>query len=264
MPYKKQYYKRKYYKRKNPLRKANIFSKRNAKNQAKQIYALNKKINMIEWKTKPEITTLSGYMFQKPENRQPVKTWQDKFALIEQGLLGSGHLNYQIKGDMIRLQDITIYGQLSNEMFSYINPTASNAVMDVPLTGYLRLVVVKFDQNTQNLPPTVFQSFQEGVADMGLINGPLVRGASSCFKIIKDKVVKINASNPSKFFRIKIKNAGTYRISPHNPNQTTPFYKNDYLVYMQYYCPTQLINGSTTVGPIQFTTLSVKYAFVDE
>lgn len=265
MVYKKRYYKRRYYKRRNPLRKGNIFSKKSAKSQAKQIYALNKKINRIEWKTKPEITTLSCSLLQKPENRQPVKTWNDKFALIEQGLLGAGHLNYQIHGSMLRMQDITVYGQISNEMFNYINSSLGNAVSDVPLTGYLRIVVVKFNQNAQNLPPTVFKPFTEGVADMGLINGPLVSGVSSCFKIVKDKVVKINAANPSKFFRIKIRNAGTYRIAPHNPAQTTPFYKNDYMLYMQYYCPTQLVIGaSTVVGPIQFTSLSVKYAFVDE
>lgn len=53
MAYKKYARKRTYKKRSN-LRKSTIFGKKSAKSQAKQIYALNKKINRIEKQTRPE------------------------------------------------------------------------------------------------------------------------------------------------------------------------------------------------------------------
>ena len=58
MPYGKSYrYRkayRKYYKRSKTLRKSNIFTNRSAKSQSFQIAALNRKVNRVYRKTKPE------------------------------------------------------------------------------------------------------------------------------------------------------------------------------------------------------------------
>lgn len=264
----KKYYKR--YSKKNSLTKGNIFGHKNAKSQAKQIYKLNKKINKIQYLTKPETIVKSGELVNiwNTSNGQLGGTLQSekhsRWYLYEEGLFGK--LSYNIKGNLIRTNNITLYGYFGVrdliERFDDEN-------YDVDPTAYLRITVAKVGANSTSLPSIIHQSFDttNPNGDYGLINGPLIKDVSASLKIIKDKVVKVSPETPKKLWRIKLKYPGNYRkgvASSGNPN-----WYNEYIVYFTVFVPRllQVFNSSSqleTLGPHVNLAAGMKFVFVDE
>lgn len=270
---KKQYYRRRYYNKKYPLKKSNIFSKKSAKSQAKQIYALNKKINNIEKRTKPETITQKNVFCNRLftvdglYGSYGVKEWHTRLYLYEDILLNADQCNYQIKGHMLRPYNITISGLFENKNH---NVELNGKILTPPLTGYLRFIVCKLvGGNQSRYPERITQSYSPNTDDIGLIMGPLINNVSASLKVIKNKVIKIDNVKDSRLFKIKIKNPGTYRIGVVNETAAVlPAFKNEYLVYVQYFCPDQMFldgyEGQQPVAPIQRLTSGIKFAFVDE
>lgn len=262
---KKNYGKKRYYRK--TLKKSNIFSKKSAKSQAKQIYALNKKINRIEYKTKPEIICKDCYMWSSVDKGYSESAPQSEFHtysyLYEENLFNASKINYQMKGNMLRPYNITLYGSFQNCLYEY---NLDGTPLKVPLTGYLRIIVCKLDGGNQGRYPVQITKNFSSETDYGLINGPLVSDITASLKIVKDKVIKIDEEHPCKLWRIKIKSPGTYRTGEYYGNP--PAFKNEYLVYYQLYTPLQLRVEYSGVprwpGPVQVFTSSVKFAFTDE
>lgn len=277
MPYRKRYYKKNYKKR--TLKKSNIFSKKSAKSQAKQIYALNKKINYINKMNRPETITKDWIMLTY-NNIDPATLsddypaifteWHQHYYIYENGLLDDA--GYTMTGNVLRPYNINIYGSFANEMYSLnYKPTGENNVYhyNVPLTGYLRIIVCKLSGGNQGKElGQITQPFTKDISqpDFGLISGPLVDDVSKSLKIIKNKVIKINDKNPIKNFRIKIKNPGAYQKGV-SSSVSPPAYKNEYLIYIQYFCPDvlRLIKNQTLtrVAPYQYVKMACKMAFTD-
>ena len=112
MVYKKRYYKKKrYYSKKRTLKKSTIFGKKSAKSQAKQIYALNKKVNAIQKYTKPEIQTLyvsedSGLMqesFSPSADNTHYRGHVSHFMLFRNLMAGSNPV-WNFNGNLVRIQ----------------------------------------------------------------------------------------------------------------------------------------------------------------
>lgn len=267
----KRYYKKKTYRRYNKLRKGYIFGRKSAKSQAKQIYALNKKINRIEYKTKPETIIKEcpfvNQLFTTDGNlgSYSVKEWHNRVYLYEEKLFKDTGCNYEIKGKMLRPYNISISGLFENKNH---NVELAGKVYTPPLTGYLRFVVCKLTGGNQGkMPDNVCKSYGQ-TPDIGLIMGPLASNISASCKIIKNKVIKIDNVKDNRMFKIKIKNPGTYRIGDTANPAVPPAYKNEYLIYIQYFCPDHFFNdgyaGQQPVAPVQRLTSGIKFAFVDE
>lgn len=268
----KKYFK-KYYKKKT-LKKGNIFKYKNAKSQAKQIYALNKKVNNVYKKIKPETQIVHSFLqnriFTTDGNfdSEGVMEWHTGIYLYEQRLLSqeAGYGNYSIKGKLLRPYNFTINGAFGNRQYQYIDET-DNTVERIPMTGYLRILVCKLARsNMARFPGQIcksFGSFGSDKPDIGLITGPLIDNIAGGLEIVKDKVIKVNEKNPYKCFKIKVKNPGTYKIDAINPTSTVPGFLNEYVIYIQYYCPIAYTVDNHIVGPKHELVSNVKFAFVD-
>lgn len=268
-------YNKKGYKKKT-LRKGNIFKNKSATSQAKQIYALNKKINYIEKKTKPEIktrtTALCDRLFTTDGNlgSYGAKEWHYSVYCYQQRLFPAEYGNYQLKGNMLRPQTLTIFGCFENKNH---NAEVGGKIYNVPLTGYIRIIVCKLTGGNQgSYPDQITRSYGNTLdpnePDIGLITGPLIPNITSGLKIIKNKVIKIDNMRETRMFKIKIRNPGVFRQPPTAVPSQIKTCKNEYLIYIQYYCPVQFFEdgyvGQQPVAPIQRLTSGIKFAFIDE
>lgn len=264
--------KRSYKKGRKTLSKKNVFGNKSAKSQAKQIYALKKKVNNLSYHIKPETITKDCMIFERVMTTDGnigsygVDAWNTAYLIYKNNLFNTSKCNYVMKGDKIRPYNFTIYGEFGNKNYSYpINEEFSNAVsVHCPQTGYLRIILCKLTGQQSNLPSKITRPFVTNVGghtDFGLINGPLVDNLTGCLKIVKQRILKVNESNPSKMFRIKVKNPGI--VSNVASSGTVINYKNEYYVYFQYYAPDILRDGNNQVGPIHYLNVGVKFAFTD-
>lgn len=278
-------YKRRYYKntkkknnfyRRTKFSKFNLYTHRSSKNQANQIYALNNKVNKIEKLTKPEVRSrtceLCNHLFTTDGNlgSYGVKEWHTMIYLYSERLFSEHYAGYQLQGGTMRPQNITIFGSFENKNH---NAVVDGKLYNCPQTGYLRLILCRLIGGNQGRYPDMITrpyNWDEETAnpepDIGLITGPLVKNASSGLKIVKNKIIKINVRDPVKMFKFTIKNPGTYRVGPYRNSE--PAFKNEYLLYIQYYCPVQFFadgyTGQQPVAPIQRINSGIKFAFVDE
>ena len=121
MPYGKSYrYRkayRKYYKRSKTLRKSNIFTNRSAKSQSFQIAALNRKVNRVYRKTKPEykIVGVTGAHSDFMDSSQVGNTNRQYYQ--DGPTAGSG--DYQRIGDKINCVAYHWYGYPVLEELKY-------------------------------------------------------------------------------------------------------------------------------------------------
>ena len=191
---KKRYYRRKYknfYRRK--FSRFNTYKNRSAKSQAYQIYSLNRRIDRIEKRTKPEIAyARKDNMFT--DNLR----WEDVTQLWNHKILhltgpngnetpGQGvNLQNVITGQTCRIQGIKIWGELSR---------TSSAVVSVG--GYLRVLAVQYKQSRQSgLSMTdIFSAYDDssaGAMTTSVLTEPLKNHASTIGKILFNKVISLN------------------------------------------------------------------------
>lgn len=284
MAFKKKYFK-KWYKKGYPLKKSNIFSKKSAKSQAKQIYALNKKVNKIQKLNAPEIQTVQDNIYDEnfTYQLQPITNKDNATVLYKDFLLNTNKAcHIDMKGDMLRPRYLNLYG-----MFGVINDSSLEGDWTVaqtkrllerqPFTAYLRIIVCRLKSSTQYIPGKITQApdqnfSADNVYDIKPIYGPLVSDVTANLDIIKNKVIKVNVNNPMKLYKIKIsaKKLGyIYRKSTTGMLLDTVG-QNEIAIYYQYVCPNVLryYNTSTStdykVGPICRFTMSYNFGYIDE
>lgn len=259
------------YKKRKTLRKGNIFKNKSAKSQAKQIYALSKKVNRVYRNLSPEIIIKECGLINKRFDdgvlhaESPLQEWHYQHYLYEEKLLGAltetppkgPGCGYEIKGDMIKVRNITIRGtfQICNNYNSYGEGRPS----------YLKLILCRCKESNQGrFPGQITKPYISGQNDMGLINGSLIEGISAGLKFVKVMVLKVDKDEPAKNFKINIKYPGNYRVGPYSGN-AKPCFKNEYLLYYQYLCPYPMLNGGDQgiIGPFCSLQSSIKFAFTD-
>lgn len=185
--------------------------------------------------------------------------------LYRDNLFASNKCNYTMTGDKLRPYSFTLYGSFGNKNFTYVmnSGTANAASLDCPLTGYLRIIVCKVNAQQSNLPIQITKPFDTSLThDFGVINGPLIDNITSTYKIVKNKVIKVDSKRPHKMFKIKVKNPGILS-NPATGTGGLITYKNDYMIYLQYWCPDVLLESNKQVGPKHYCKIGSKFAFVD-
>lgn len=278
----RKYYKRRY--KKKTLKKSNIFKKTGAKSQARQIYALKKKINYFSKLNKPEVHTHTGnlfnWMLQMPLTSSEK---HGRVELYEGSLIKHGEVNpdgIEMKGDLMRIQNITLYGQISlganivpsvEDVNNHLDYDAYNNV-----SAYIKIIVCRLPYGGARIPQRITQDGpligESGAyTDMTPINGPLISGIGRQLKIIYTKYIKVDNLHPTKMYKIKLNNkkVGNFRKFENWPDS---YGMNEIVIYYQYVAPSILIHQFNEQGvpieqrisPNAFFTMNYKCAYVDE
>ena len=191
--YRRRYYKNKsrYYRSK--FSRYNTYKNRSAKSQAYQIYSLNKKLNNIEKRTKPEILyARRDAMFTENFRYQDVlQLWNHRILHIT-GPAGSGtdgqgvNLQNIITGQTCRLQGVKIWGELCRTSTSVVG-----------VGGYVRFLAIQYKNCRQSgiSMTDVFSDYDDstaGAMTTSILTEPLKNHASAVGKILFNKVVTLN------------------------------------------------------------------------
>ena len=124
MAYRKYYRGKKYYRRRT-LSTRNIYNKRSSKSQANQIYALNKKVNAIARRNRPDTHIMTNGPISHQFTNETLASVHKSYA---SGLSPNG--NY------CRLFDFIISGT-----FEYGDNKEAFPGIEVPCVGTIRLVI---------------------------------------------------------------------------------------------------------------------------
>lgn len=244
--------KKKYTKKKNVLKKSQIFSKKSAKSQAKQIYYLNKKVNAINRKNRPEIDTMTTDMifgsFIKPGG-EPRKYDNGRIALFKDYLLSDRQVNTHFymdvddNVDIIKVRNIQIFGDFGlSELNSYSEDyvTIPNSTINAapPMVAYLRIYICQTKSGGDDFPSRIFtdivsDSDDSAFVDSNLISGPLIRGLAKRLKVIRKKIIKVTPNNPRKLYKFKIPGFTYKKVNG-------GYDSNELFIYYQYVCPCML------------------------
>lgn len=211
-------YKRRY--KKFRFSKFNTYKNRSSKSQAYQIYQLNKKINRIEAKTKPEFKTgrkdefltLNSYF----TNNQ---LWTHGLSMITSADGVNLHDEAIQKGLFCRLCGLTIWGNVER-----VNVNATHT------SGFLRLMIFQFRQARQDSlsMDDIFLGYNEQDMNSSIMKEPFKDHISASVKIIANKVYKIN-NNDIHNVPFKISIPG-YKLLNFAENSTEPIAKGDILI----------------------------------
>ena len=246
MAFRKQY--KRYYKKKAKFSKNNLYRNRSSKKQALQIYRLNRKINYIEKKTKPEIsedlfsTTLSSEFLEK--NSAQLQYTNDLFKTLKS----------KMKGELIRLQNIRIYGGFTSNLNEY--PVDFNT-----LSSYIRLIILQNKTENQAFPGEPLLS--RASTGLSCIRSPYMSGFSQSCRILYDRVYKIDSDTPEKTFSFNIKKMNNLRKLLYNNTST---YTGDIKIYAYMYSKTGLFDEGSFPGTATNIkcNLNAKIVYIDE
>ena len=226
------------------LKKRNIFGNKSASSQAKQIYALNKRINYINSHMRPETKLHESILFRRmftndgTVESDSLRSYNEKCILYKDRLFKNfdGTDGYQMLGNILRPYNFTITGIFSNKCYSYVHDYSLSSVSQTtPMTGYLRIFVCRLIKGDMAaLPDKLTKPWDSNGVDAGLVVGPLVDRISGSIKIVRTKLIKVNNKNPAKCFKITVKNPGTYKKTL---STAATYNMNEYVIYYQYFCP---------------------------
>lgn len=257
MAYKKRrvYKKKRYYRRKK-LSKANIFGRKSAKSQAKQIYALNKKINRVEKQTKPEMKIYENTNWMEDsidcrgDSGSVLKT-DYKFVF---NTLKSLLDPFSYDGKLCRINSLMMIFNMS------IARSAQNNYDALPQDSYIRITIQRIpkqlDRTTERI---VSLHTLYGGTDGALyrVKGPLCQGCTAQGKILYDHTFKLSDKNTMKLVKVKFNN-----FILRNANQDNYFDANElYVMYTLYNASGSNVQPSPAVVKI---TSGVKVAYIDD
>lgn len=185
-----------------------IATRTSARSQAKQIYALKRRVNRIQRLTKPEIVTIqrsasplsissiSGQI-QWITGGSSVDLWaQPNLGPIVDSVSGSGETS--VPNNFARLQSFSLYGNLQ-----YTGITTTS----VPETW--RIVICQLlqtrSQNTGLSASDIFTSGEPGANAFNATFGPLQTGVSRTVKILSDKRYTLSYQRPNIVIRTTLK-----------------------------------------------------------
>ena len=250
---------RKNYKKKS-LSKSNIFGKKSAKNQAKQIYALNKKVNYIQKTTSPETKTYSQVLTYfdtyDAAHSTLLTEYHRRYNLYADRILNTGMSKYlKIDGDLLRVKNIYLYGYFG--LKDYGEKVVEGAVLPPPKDAYLKITVCRVIKSGTNYPDRLYPplenlgnsvAYSEGIP-ISQINGPMIDGTTAQLQVLKKKVIKVSPAKTSRMFKIKLFNSKkcnlNYRIA-----QFGAFNQGEIMIYMDYISPVTLYNTTDPQVPV--------------
>lgn len=187
----RKYFRRKYYRRRT-LSTRNIYSKRNAKSQANQIYTLNKKVNAIARANRPDTHILTNGPISQEFTNSSLATIHKSYS---SGLTPNG--NY------CRLLSFKISGT-----FEYGDNKESFPGIEVPRAGTIRLVIwqslaSKSSGNVQNLPDLIDISNSGASYELNTMR-PFKDGVSAFVKILYDRTYTVSDQYPVRPFKVQL------------------------------------------------------------
>lgn len=287
---------KKNYKKRGKLTKGKIFGNKSAKSQAKQIYALNKKVNYIQKTTKPELKIHTRNLYYKrfiDTNSRPVITDNSRTFLYSGHALNSevegvpdedaGTGCIKMHGELMRIKHIKFFGQFgvyndSTLCGDWALSPSKQLIERQPFTAYIRIVVCRLKKGGGRTPDTIMQQNPHEGDLSGTaydcsypVLGPLVQNITSQYDVLKSKVVKVDVTKPMKLFKFKLstKKLGyTYR-RPVDETNVNAAGQNEIAIYYQYVCPSLLryITSGTdyvNIGPQVLFSMNYSIAYVDQ
>lgn len=273
---------RKYKGKKKTLTKSNIFGKKSAKSQAKQIYALNKKVNYIQKTTAPETKTFTNvlFYFDNWNGSQLLDEYHHRYDLYKERVLNHTFKKYlEVDGDLLRVKNIYLYGYFGLKSWDYLTDTDPQVNLNVPKDAYLKVTVARVIKGSNNFPNSLYSSLpnissdgtniglEEGVP-ISYINGPMKDGITSQLQILKKKVIHITPAKTSKMMKIKLFNSKkcnlNYRIGAGSPNDN----QGEIFIYVDFISPVSLYRTDVTpnrmVAPRVVAQFNYKLVYSDD
>lgn len=278
MAYKKRYYKkraRKYYRKYKTLSKRNIFSRKNAKSQASQIYALNKRITKLEKRTKPEIDIYYNYditQFHNSFTGDATDTntgYMNQYPLVSllHSLSAQDPDRFAIQKDLIRIQDFKLYFKFSRSEHSKpFDILGRITILKVSKVSSNRdMIFIHNVGSSLTLPnSTPYVNLAGNMSN--IVNGPLNENITTYGKIVYDKKFKMKGSDDAqKTLQRRVKLYGqTIRKSSQNawPDLLT----NDYVICLSVgFVPLAYADPLTlTADDVICTEVGTKITYIDE
>lgn len=255
MPYRKYYRRPRRYRRRYKLSRFNLYRKRSSKQQANQIYRINKKINAIEYRTKPEVKIFNYH----------TQTGVGGICGYAFGAItGAGTFLPNVNGTLCRFQNINIYPTL------YMAPGSSNT----SVTTTCRLVVFQLKAPTTTaytLPEQVFNITPAERTDsnimikkrayMKAVFGPLKHGIATEFKILRDVKLTISGQRNQRFSKKLYLKKGLRNLYI-NPNAQEGTFHKGYVGWIAIF--TNNSNEQNPAADTAYLLMNEKIAYIDE
>lgn len=196
----RRYYRGKKYFRRRTLSTRSIYNKRSSKSQANQIYALNKKVNAIARRNRPDTHILTNGPISQEFTNSSLATVHKSYS---SGLTPTG--NY------CRLLDFTISGT-----FEYGDNKESFPGIEVPRAGTIRLVIwqslaSKASGSTQSMESLIDISTTGAGYELNTMR-PFKDGVSGFVRILYDKTYTVSSEYPVRPFKVSVKKLMPMRL----------------------------------------------------
>lgn len=184
---------KRYYKGKVKFSKSKLYAHRSAKNQAKQIYVLNKKMKNMYRKIKPDINTQT-YQLNPSSTMDFTAQSVVNYLLPTVEILGSTQLaSINANADYVNIRDVRFW-------MSY----RFNGLTDATQPLYIRLVFVKL--KIAGTFPTPANIWNANADPYLKVRGPLKAGLyDTGYKVIYDFKYKITYKNPNLDLKLNFK-----------------------------------------------------------
>lgn len=266
--------------KKKTLKPSNIFSKKSAKSQAGQIYALNKKVNAIQKSTAPEIKTYSQVLFyfdNYDSNAEAcLREHHHRYELYEDRIFNDNLQRYlRLDGDLLRVKNIYLYGYFGLKDWTVFESGTPQPDLQAVKDAYLKITVAKVVKGGQGYPNqltttlTDLSNGQDPACRNGVgfecINGTLTKNITSQLQILKKKVVKISPTKPSKMIKIKLFNSKKVNLNYRKTVQGA-YSQSEIFIYVDFLAPVALYNDTTQkyISPRCVAQLNYKIAYADD
>lgn len=244
----RKYYRKRYYYRKGKaLKKSSIFGNKSAKGQARQIYALNKKVNYIQKRNAPEIIknigVLCNYSSTVPTTNLHLNFYKDRLFHIDYG-------KYTMVSDVIRPHSIKFSGIIGlcpqsmmiksdpdSDDYEYLD-NANSTVYYRILMGFCKSGAQPILNPIENIAGGT--ALDAGFHNMSVINGPLKEHFTQNLWLVKQKIMHVDKYHPTKSFVIKLnsKKLMNYQKSINNIVGDNNLGKGELCIWIQTLNPT--------------------------
>lgn len=237
------------YRKRKTLGSYAIATRTSARSQARQIYALNRKVNLIQRRTKPEIMTWTQALAGSP-------VWSNTGALSWVAPVGpEQNTENEVQGHFARLLGFNLYAAIN---YTTLTETSQPVIF--------RCVVVQTVATRQSAP--TIGDIIEGVSTQTSISsrlardgifGPLAQGLARSFKVLNDRKYYLSYQRPFVSIKISRKRLLSWWS---DPNNNEPVNKGEiYVIIVGYVSGT---NESTSMTTQPFTiTAQTKLAYTD-
>lgn len=186
-----------------------VFGNKSAKAQAKQIYALSKRIKSVQRQCRPEVkivrTSVANRGLALDSTATPGTT---PYSQVSIPLPSIGNSDSTRIGNKVRIMNPKLfmgiqYREVNNSAAGYYNSTLNNRGIQV------RLIAVQAKVPHSSVPQLsdILQNvnFESQINSMMMMREPFQIGITSRFHILMDKRMTVNADSPTKSYRFSVK-----------------------------------------------------------